>query len=367
MKHLGDTAHGEKVVVNRRAAESDLVIYVNLNLVPMDGGHKSVAVGLTGYESLRAHHNPSTILKSWSYMDPAASAMHRSTERMGAIVNQHMNVFHIETTVNSRMYGTALGFLHKDEDEWTTLDEWSFKALQKTLSLMPRAAKRAFFHAYRAPYGVTGVTAGRTDACHEKTLDACFRQYSVPVEGQTDVLIVGIPYLSPYNVDSIMNPLLVHCSALGYFFNMYRGKPLVREGGAIIVCHPLYDEFHPDHHPSYIEFFHRLLPETRDSEALLAKYERQFATDPTYVHMYRKGHAYHGAHPFYMWYWGENGKKHVGKVIAAGATSGLAARTLGWDVAKDLDDALQQAETFIGRKPTVTLLHAPPILIADVS
>ena len=49
------------------------------------------------------------------------------------------------------------------------------------------------------------------------------------------------------------------------------------------------------------------------------KYEREFAENPSYVHLYRKGHAYHGAHPFYMWYWGENGRQHVGKVIAAGA------------------------------------------------
>ena len=46
------------------------------------------------------------------------------------------------------------------------------------------------------------------------------------------------------------------------------------------------------------------------------KYEREFAKNPSYVHLYRKGNAYHGAHPFYMWYWGENGRQHVGKVIA---------------------------------------------------
>ena len=45
MVHLGVTAHNEPVNINRRAVESDLVIYVNINLVPMDGGHKSVAVG----------------------------------------------------------------------------------------------------------------------------------------------------------------------------------------------------------------------------------------------------------------------------------------------------------------------------------
>ena len=42
--------------INRRAVESDLLIYVNINLVPMDGGHKSVTVGLCDYDRLRPHH-----------------------------------------------------------------------------------------------------------------------------------------------------------------------------------------------------------------------------------------------------------------------------------------------------------------------
>ena len=50
---LGKTAHGEEVWLSRRAAESDLVLYLNINLVPMDGGHKSVGVGLAPYQSLR--------------------------------------------------------------------------------------------------------------------------------------------------------------------------------------------------------------------------------------------------------------------------------------------------------------------------
>src|SRR5262249_34563033 len=70
---LGKTAHGELVDTNRRAAESDLVIYLNINLVPMDGGHKSVGVGLCGYESLKAHHTPKAIVESDSFMDPERS------------------------------------------------------------------------------------------------------------------------------------------------------------------------------------------------------------------------------------------------------------------------------------------------------
>ena len=87
MVTLGQTKHGEVVETNKRAADSDLVIYVNINLVPMDGGHKSVGVGLCGYESLKAHHTPKAIVDSDSFMDPDSSragalgAPHRSRVR----------------------------------------------------------------------------------------------------------------------------------------------------------------------------------------------------------------------------------------------------------------------------------------------
>ena len=75
---------------------------------------------------------------------------------------------------------------------------------------------------------------------------------------------MGLPYICPYNVNSIMNPILVMCLGLGYFFNLYRGKPLVREGGVVIMTHPTPWEFHPVHHPSYIDFFEQVLSETTD-------------------------------------------------------------------------------------------------------
>ena len=56
--YLGQTDQGEDVELNKRAATSDLLVYVNINLVAMDGGHKSVATGLASYKSLRHHHNP---------------------------------------------------------------------------------------------------------------------------------------------------------------------------------------------------------------------------------------------------------------------------------------------------------------------
>src|SRR3546814_3632897 len=132
------------------------------------------------------------------------------------------------------------------------------------------------------------------------------------------ILTMGLPYICPYNVNSVMNPILVMCLGLGYFFNMYRGQPLVREGGVVIMSHPTPWEFNPVRHPSYIDFFEQVLTETTDPAELEARFEKQFAEDEWYRHLYRTSYAYHGVHPFYMWYWGSHALQHLGKVILVG-------------------------------------------------
>ncbi|MGH9431703.1 MAG: lactate racemase domain-containing protein [Terriglobia bacterium] len=367
MVELGVTEQGEHVRINRRAAESDLVIYVNINLVPMDGGSKSVSVGLCDYATLRAHHNPQTILKSDSYFDHTRSEMNRSCDRIQKIINQNLKVFHIETVLNNAMFDPIMSFFVKNEDSHSVVDRTLFASARAGLGVLPRSAKRKVLFAIPAAYQMIAIHSGATLPTHEKTLAYCYAQYCVPVEGQSDVVVYGIPFISPYNVNSILNPLLVQVMALGYFHNMYRHMPVVKKSGVLIITHPLYDEFDPRHHPSYIEFFHRVLPETRDSFELQTKYEEEFAHDPDYIRMYRTGHAYHGVHPFYMWYWGENGRAHVGKVIVVGAESQEAATIMGWDTAKNMDAALEMAQSHVGHKPSVTMMHLAPILMADVN
>ncbi len=366
MVHLGVTAMDEPVNINRRAVESDLVIYVNINLVPMDGGHKSVTVGLCDYDSLRPHHEPQTIRDSNSYMDPKTSMLNTKVERMGALVDEHMNVFHVETALNNRMYAGSTAFLAKNEDEFTEFDRMKFEAMRWTLSKMPPAAKRKLFHSIPAQYQLIACHAGKTEPVHEKILERCFEQYAVNVRGQADILLCGIPFISPYNVNSILNPLLVQVMALGYFHNMYRGNPVLKKGGVMIITHPCYDEFDHNHHPSYIEFFNRLLPETRDAVKLRHKYEEEFAHNPSYIEMYRRGNAYHGAHPFFMWYWGENGRQHVGRVIVAGAKNAHVPAMLGWERAESVTEALAMARSTVGPSPEITLMHHPPIVMMDM-
>jgi hypothetical protein len=367
MVELGTTQHGERVRINRRAAESDLLVYVNINLVPMDGGHKSVGVGLCDYPTLQAHHTPQAIAASDSYMDPGHSALTHSCGRIGRIIDKHLKVFHIETALNNRMFDDISAFLGRNEDGYSSLDRMKLGAAKFALSQMSVKMKRKVYFSIPAPYEMIGVHAGETEATHEKILQYCYDQYCIPVQGQSDVVITGITFISPYNVNSIMNPLLVRVMALGYFFNFYRNMPIVKKNGVMIITHPCYDEFDPLFHPSYIEFFNRVLPETRDSLVMQQQYEEAFAKDPAYIRMYREGHAYHGVHPFYMWYWAENGQKHIGKVIVVGANNKRVPSMLGWETAANMDEALDMAQSWVGHKPSISLLHFPPILMTDVS
>jgi hypothetical protein len=366
LAYLGETDLGEEIEINKRAAESDLLVYVNINMVAMDGGWKSTATGLASYRSLRHHHNPATMEASRSFMDQHRSELHKSNWRMGKVMRDHgPPIFQIESTINTDTFPSPFDFLSTREWEWSARDRAAYLATAKSLSRTPTRVARKIFHSIEAPHQMTGINAGEVEAVHKITTENVHRQQLVEVQGQTDILTMGIPYICPYNVHSIMNPILVMCTGLGYFFNMYRGRPLVREGGVVIMTHPTPRDFNPVHHPSYIDFFEQVLADTTDPHEMSKKWEQQYATDDWYRHLYRTSYAYHGVHPFYMWYWGAHGMQHCGRVIIVGGEP-RTVRRLGFTPASTLDDALEIASDVVGRSPTITHLHTPPLMVCDV-
>jgi hypothetical protein len=365
LTEIGQTRHGEVVEINRRAAESDLIVYVNITLTAMSGGPKSVSVGLASYRSLKHHHNVHTLRNSRSFNDPPNSAMHHSYDRMAGLLAENVNIFQIETTVNNSLFPQQMDFLNKREWEWTLKDQAAFLTVRRANELVPPARRRQLWHRNAAPYGVTSVTAGAPEDVHPVSLRHVLRQQLTEVDGPSDIGVWGLPYICPYNVNSIMNPILVMSLGLGYFFNLYRGQPIVRPGGVAIFYHPVRNEFQPVHHPSYIDFFEEVLAETTDPAAIETKFEEQFATDPWYIHLYRNSYAYHGVHPLYMWYWGAHALEHLGDVIFVGGDRKTTAR-MGFRSASSLADALEMARDRVGGSPTITYHHTPPLALADV-
>ncbi|MEZ5343201.1 MAG: lactate racemase domain-containing protein [Acidimicrobiales bacterium] len=115
MTLLGETRHGESVQLNKRAAESDLLIYVNINMVSMNGGWKSLTTDLAGYQGIRAHHNPKTLEGSTGWM---RQTDYGSLWRQGRVIEKKgPRVFQIESTVNTNVfsYNDPLSMLQKRE------------------------------------------------------------------------------------------------------------------------------------------------------------------------------------------------------------------------------------------------------------
>ena len=362
---IGETEEGEEIRVCRRAAESDLLVYVNINLVAMDGGHKSVHTGISPYSSIRHHHNPHTLEHTRSLMDPSNSALHGSVGRMGRVLDENVKVFHIETTLNNATFPAVFNFMAKPEHEWNAVTKANFLANHTATRKMPRDAARRVFQSIVAPHRMTSVQAGATDPVHTETLKHVYGQQLVPVEGQSDVLMLGVPYIGPYNVNSVMNPILVHCMVLGYLFNLYRGRPLVREGGVLIATHPVPNDWHKVHHPSYIDFFNEVLPETTNPQEM-KEFEERYASDPWYRTLYRSSYAYHGVHPFYMWYWGAHALGYLGDVIFVGGDP-MTTKRMGFRRAGTVDEALEMAQDTVGRNPSKTYMHIPPLFMCEVS
>jgi hypothetical protein len=194
--HLGFTDQGEDVEINKRAAISDLLVYVNINLVAMDGGHKSVPTGLASYKSLRHHHNARTMVHSRSFMDQHRSELHSSNWRMGRLIaDAGVKLFQIETTLNTNTFPEQFRFLQRREWEWSAADRAAFLATSKGLDASPGRLARSIFGAITSPHKMTSVQAGEVEAVHARTTEMVYAQQLLEVEGLSEVLTMGVPYI----------------------------------------------------------------------------------------------------------------------------------------------------------------------------
>jgi hypothetical protein len=66
-----------------------------------------------------------------------------------------------------------------------------------------------------------------------------------------------------------------------------------------------------------------------------------------------------------MWYWCAHALEHLGRVIVLGGDP-TAVRRMGFSPASTMADALEMAKDVVGPSPTLTHLHSPPIMLADV-
>jgi len=164
-------------------------------------------------------------------------------------------------------------------------------------------------------------------------------------------------------VDARINPVLVVSDVLGYVFNWFYNKPLVKRGGVIIIINPAFERFHSEYHVAYKKFYEEVLSETTDPFEMQEKFQERFATDPYLIDCYRHRFAHHGFHPFTVWYWATYPLKYLSRVILVGPRDDRVARRLGVDWATNLSHALGLAREITGGNDVVGLTIPPFIYV----
>jgi hypothetical protein len=363
---LGKTERGELVEIDRAVVESDLVIYLDMIQILLNGGHKSVAVGLGTYKSIAAHHSPHMTADSPHVMQPEHSNMHDCIERMSRVVLANSKIMVLEAAMNDAIYPPILRYLGKPSNRCNVFERLLKAFTPPTMSLLPEPARYNIFKSIRTDYEPIEINAGAIDDVHPRTLKALDAQLKVKASRQFSTLVFGLPDLSPYAVDARINPVLVVSDVLGYVFNWFYNKPLIKKGGVVIILNPVFEIFHPEYHVSYQRFYEEVLAETTDPFEMQRDFQEKFASDLYLIDCYRNKFAHHGFHPFTVWYWATYPLKYLSKVILVGPKDDRVAKRLGVDWAKNLDHALGIAREITGENDAVALTM-PPFLYVDVA
>lgn len=337
--------------VNRRVAESDLLVMVHLVRGIGQGGlpgsgRQAVTAGLGSVATISAARRPGAAAE--------------------APVDGLPPVFQIEAVLDNSNYPPAVDFLGAREWEWTLKSQAKLLGLRRASALAPARYTSLVNARLESGYRVTRISAGDPDAVAAASRERVLEQQRVEVKGQADVLVLGVPAVTPYSVGSITNPVLAAWHALGYAFNSVTEQSLVRPGGSVIVYHPLAQDFSSLHHPSTIDFFSDVLPTTTDAAELADRFESKYADDPWYVQLYRNSQAFHGLQPFHLWYELAPAVEQVGDVIFVGADRRSADR-MGFRAASTLADALEITSGEVGRTPKIRYLHTPPAVLGAVT
>ncbi|SKA39367.1 lactate racemase domain-containing protein [Consotaella salsifontis] len=306
---FGVDGMGNAVQCNRMMAEADLPIVVGHcagnPYGGYSGGYKMVVTGMTGMKSIASHHAPKT--------------MHRD-DWLGASPKQHMR--------------------HQ------------FRAIGEAME----AGMGKRFFGVDAVLGqksqVLGVAAGTLAEVEKATWPLAKERTNVflDMEEKADVLVIGLPRNFHYGPGMGTNPILMSLAIGG---QLSRSWGAFREGGVIIAASMCDGWFNPDWFPSYEPTYELLQKYNSAPEFLASDDARTISQDPGYIYKYRTAFTYHPFHAMSMISGGSVPANRTSAVFIVGAKAPRYARGMGFKPVSTFEEALRQAERYVGKNPRV--------------
>lgn len=338
---VSSSEYNEPIRLNKRIAESDLLIYLTLD--PSDASaYRNIASRICGVTTIQS---------------VISSGTTNNADVIGAAIEKQTPIFQVALSLNNAEFSGPTRFLQSRANEWAMSDRTAFRALRVALDLTPAPIRERVLTIPPSQQKVISVASGSVTATNKASLAVLDKQYGAEESPPADVLVLGAPPASPYAINSILNPLLAVHYALTTAIPVDGRRPFVKEGGVVILHHGLEKTFDPQEQTSFIDFFDRVLPIEQGDD--LSKSEEVFATDAWYIHLYRTSYAHHGTLPFRLWAECERARSYLSGVIVVGGDVDLAHR-MGFRRASTFADAVEMASDITSNaNPSITMLPYP--------
>lgn len=340
---------GHPVRLNRRVAESDLVVVIGLraDCSPRD----PLVGGLTDLGTLSR-------IGGVEYDSAFAT-------EVSDLIRGVAPIFGLVAVLGQPLFSPALRYLSTREWEWTIRDQLAFAGSRQIIAALPRRGAQLVNGNPRADYAVIDVVGGDYASVLEESRGVWQAANAVEVKGSADVLVTSVwgPSIDP--VDSIGSPLNAAHHALVGRAGSHLDQPLAREGGVLIAFHPLRNRFSNRRQSTAADFFAKVLTETTDPSEIAAHFQQRSMDDEWYLDLYRKSFADHPLRVFQLWYDIARAGSRLSEVIWVGGDRKSAA-LLGHRAATTYADALEIASGAVGMHPSITVLRGPGLALGDV-
>ncbi len=303
---MGLSAYGDVVEHNRILLDADLVIYSGSVLPLIWGGYSGTgaAIGLASPRSIFDHHRLEVI--------------------------DHPDSHHSDPTANA--------FQQRKDAVMDRIEEFT--------------GKRVFYvEGVPDPMGMfAGFFAGHFRALREAAWRCADEQHLRPAR-QYDVIVAGLARYIFYG--ETRDPII---SVLGAttIARAWRGRPILRKGGAMVLvtnCDGYQDAaLHPSYAPALAAF-----SEAGHAHAVQDRFQA-LRSHAGYLRSYRDQHAYHGVHP--VWLLNENQYvlDQAGLLVFATSEPSAAAAAIGARCAPTFERAWEMVRAHCGANPRTLVL-----------
>ena len=309
---LGKDDLGSRVIMNRQVYEADIPILIGHTLGNpyggYSGGYKHCTTGITNWQSIASHHNPSVMHKEEFTQVSTRNEMRSRFDAIGE---------HMEKCMGKKFFVCD-----------AVLDT--------------KANQIAIFSGF----------AKEVQAESWKIADK--RTYVPWAEKKYDIMVFGMPQAFHYGNGMGTNPILM-LQAISA--NIIRHRRILNDN-CVVICSSLCNGyFHDEEFPSYRSTYDLFQHDYNNTLPDIDRFGEYFARNPEYIRKYRFNYAYHPFHAFSMTSCGHIAEMLTKAIYIVGAIEPGYARGMGMKTRATFAEAMEDAiKKYCGENPRVLAL-----------